>query len=87
MSLCLSSPVKKALQFDSEPQKESSSSIEAQSSEFPVPSSLLHLVGQLAETSEDKYQLLEQKDKVLRQGEACTPTRCHSPQRLETETL
>lgn len=36
--------------------------------ERPVPSSLLHLVGQMAETVEEKYQLLEQRDKVLRQG-------------------
>ncbi|XP_023278966.1 LOW QUALITY PROTEIN: germinal-center associated nuclear protein [Seriola lalandi dorsalis] len=66
-----SSPVKKpplvkGLQSDTEPQKESST--ESQSSERPVPSSLLHLIGQLAETAEDKYRLLEQRDKVLRQG-------------------
>uniref|UniRef100_A0A3B4XYK8 Germinal-center associated nuclear protein n=1 Tax=Seriola lalandi dorsalis TaxID=1841481 RepID=A0A3B4XYK8_SERLL len=69
--LCASSPVKKpplvkGLQSDTEPQKESST--ESQSSERPVPSSLLHLIGQLAETAEDKYRLLEQRDKVLRQG-------------------
>ncbi|XP_030614652.1 germinal-center associated nuclear protein [Archocentrus centrarchus] len=66
-----SSPVKKpspvkVLQFDTEPQKESST--ETQSSERPVPSSLLHLIGQVAETTEDKYRLLEQRDKILRQG-------------------
>ncbi|XP_070770765.1 germinal-center associated nuclear protein [Enoplosus armatus] len=66
-----SSPVKKSssaksLQFDAEPQKESST--EAQSSERPVPSSLLLLIGQVAETAEDKYRLLEQRDKILRQG-------------------
>ncbi|XP_069554900.1 germinal-center associated nuclear protein [Brachyistius frenatus] len=66
-----SSPVKKSslaksLQFDTEPQKESSA--ETQSSERPVPSSILHLIGQVAETAEDKFRLLEQKDKVLRQG-------------------
>ncbi|KAF3842809.1 hypothetical protein F7725_001658 [Dissostichus mawsoni] len=66
-----SSPVKKsslakALQFDTEPQKESSS--EAPGSERPVPSSLLHLMGQLAPTAEDKFRLLEQRDKILRQG-------------------
>ncbi|XP_034549400.1 germinal-center associated nuclear protein isoform X2 [Notolabrus celidotus] len=70
MTLSRSSPVKKstakALQFDTEPPKESST--EASSVERPVPSSLLHLIGQLAETSEDKYRLLEQRDKVLRQG-------------------
>ncbi|XP_061579845.1 germinal-center associated nuclear protein [Cololabis saira] len=59
------SPVKQ-LQFDTEPQKESST--ESQSSERPVPSSLLVLIGQMAETTEDKYRLLEQRDKILRQG-------------------
>lgn len=56
----------KSLQFDSEPLKESSSA--APGFEATVPSSLLHLVGLLAETAEDKYRLLEQRDKVLRQG-------------------
>lgn len=60
------SSLAKALQFDTEPQKEGSA--EAQSSERPVPSSLLHLIGQVAETAEDKYRLLEQRDKILRQG-------------------
>lgn len=55
-------------QFDSEPQQEGSA--ETQSPERQVPSSLLHLVGQVAETAEDKYRLLEQRDRVLRQGEA-----------------
>lgn len=72
VSVSRSSPVKKlsssakSLQFDTEPQTESST--EAQSSDRPIPSSLLHLIGQLAETSEDKYRLLEQRDKILRQG-------------------
>lgn len=71
MTFSRSSPVKKSssaksLQFDTEPQRESST--EAQSSERPVPSSLLHLIGQLAETAEDKYRFLEQRDKILRQG-------------------
>uniref|UniRef100_UPI003AAB6F8D germinal-center associated nuclear protein n=1 Tax=Centroberyx gerrardi TaxID=166262 RepID=UPI003AAB6F8D len=70
-ALTRSSPVKKpsmakSIQFDSEPQQESGA--ETQSSERPVPSSLLHLIGQVAETAEEKYRLLEQKDKVLRQG-------------------
>lgn len=65
------SSLAKSLQFDAEPQKESSS--EAQSSERPVPSSLLHLIGQVAETAEDKYRLLEQRDKVLRQGKVPPP--------------
>ncbi|KAJ3592539.1 hypothetical protein NHX12_007666 [Muraenolepis orangiensis] len=68
-----SSPVKKssiakALQFDSEPQHEGSSDSQSYSSEHPVPSSLLHLIGQSAETAEDKYRLLEQRDKIMRQG-------------------
>uniref|UniRef100_A0A3B4ANF1 Germinal-center associated nuclear protein n=1 Tax=Periophthalmus magnuspinnatus TaxID=409849 RepID=A0A3B4ANF1_9GOBI len=33
-----------------------------------LPSSLLHLIGQTAETAEEKYRLLEQRDKILRQG-------------------
>ncbi|XP_054471888.1 germinal-center associated nuclear protein [Anoplopoma fimbria] len=71
MAFSRSSPVKKsslakALQFDTEPQRESRT--EAQSSERPVPSSLLHLIGQMAETAEDKFRLLEQRDKILRQG-------------------
>ncbi|XP_017164946.1 germinal-center associated nuclear protein [Poecilia reticulata] len=66
-----SSPVRrpspaKLLPFDSEPQKENVA--ESQGSERLVPSSLVHLVGQAAETAEDKYRLLEQRDKVLRQG-------------------
>ncbi|XP_017285867.1 germinal-center associated nuclear protein isoform X2 [Kryptolebias marmoratus] len=70
-SLSHSSPVKKPfpvklLQFDSEPQKENIA--ESQSSERPVPSSLVPLIGQVAETTEDKYRLLEQRDKILRQG-------------------
>ncbi|KAF7658146.1 hypothetical protein LDENG_00016710 [Lucifuga dentata] len=65
-----SSPVKNPpvamSQFDSEPQQEIST--ESQSLDRPVPSSLLHLIGLVAETAEDKYRLLEQKDKILRQG-------------------
>lgn len=66
-----SSPVKKSLvkslQFDTEPQNESCT--EAQSSEYSVASSSIHhLIGQVAETAEDRYRLLEQKDKILRQG-------------------
>lgn len=67
----LSSPLKKpplvkALHFETEPQKESST--EAQVSERSMPSSLLPLIDQVAETAEDKYRLLEQRDKILRQG-------------------
>uniref|UniRef100_A0A673YSM1 Germinal-center associated nuclear protein n=1 Tax=Salmo trutta TaxID=8032 RepID=A0A673YSM1_SALTR len=71
INLSRSSPVKKpsiakSLQFESEPQQDSSS--EGQSSERPVPSSLLHLIGQVAETAEEKYRFLEQRDKILRAG-------------------
>lgn len=67
----------KSLQFESEPQQEVST--EPQPSERPVPSSLLHLIGQVAETAEEKYRLLEQRDKILRQGEAAIQTNisCH----------
>ncbi|XP_058479087.1 germinal-center associated nuclear protein [Solea solea] len=71
MNFRSSSPAKKitsakSLQFNTEPQKESAT--EPQSSERTVSSSLLHLIGQVAETTEDKYRLLEQRDKELRQG-------------------
>uniref|UniRef100_UPI0037E89A44 germinal-center associated nuclear protein n=1 Tax=Semicossyphus pulcher TaxID=241346 RepID=UPI0037E89A44 len=71
VALSRSSPVKKSslaksLQFDTEPSRDSST--EASGSDRPVPSSLLHLIGQMAETAEDKYRLLEQRDKILRQG-------------------
>ncbi|CAL8266206.1 unnamed protein product [Lota lota] len=72
-SLSRSSPVKKpsiakSLQFDSDPQQEGTSDSQSQSSERPVPSSLLPLIGQTAETAEEKYRLLEQRDKIMRQG-------------------
>ncbi|XP_054620063.1 germinal-center associated nuclear protein [Dunckerocampus dactyliophorus] len=72
----LSSPVKKpptarSLQFDSETQKENVT--ETQSTECPVPSSILPLIGFMAETSEDKYRLLEQRDKILRQDRTKSP--------------
>lgn len=60
------SPSKQPL-FDPEPRKENLT--EPQSSERNVPSSLSHLIGQFAETAEDRYRILEQRDKVLRQGE------------------
>ncbi|XP_074514474.1 germinal-center associated nuclear protein [Sebastes fasciatus] len=55
--------MKKTLQFDTEQKK---SSTEAQSSERQVPSSLLYNIGQASENAEDRYQLLDQKDKSLR---------------------
>ncbi|XP_038127205.1 germinal-center associated nuclear protein isoform X2 [Cyprinodon tularosa] len=58
------SPSKQPL-FDPEPQKENLT--EPQSSERNVPSSLSHLIGQFAETAEERYRILEQRDKVLRQ--------------------
>lgn len=58
----------KSLQFNTEPQKESIT--ESQSLECPVPSSFSYLIGQVAETAEEKYRLLEQRDKILRQSEA-----------------
>ncbi|XP_034042737.1 germinal-center associated nuclear protein isoform X2 [Thalassophryne amazonica] len=66
-----SPPVKKpavvtSLIFASEPQLEGST--DAQTTKCSIPSSLLHLVGQVAETAEEKYHLLEQRDKILRQG-------------------
>ncbi|KAM6978446.1 germinal-center associated nuclear protein-like [Tautogolabrus adspersus] len=70
-TLSRSSPVKKStlaksLQFDTEAPRESGS--EASISDRPVPSSLLHLIGQVAETADAKYRLLGQRDKILRQG-------------------
>ncbi|XP_068184771.1 germinal-center associated nuclear protein isoform X2 [Antennarius striatus] len=59
-------PLAKSLQFDAEAQRESNTDVP--SSETLAPSSLLHLIGHVAETPEDKYRLLEQKDKILRQG-------------------
>lgn len=67
--------MKKTLQFDTEQKK---SSTEAQSSERQVPSSLLYNIGQASENAEDRYQLLDQKDKSLRKGRvaALTPIYC-----------
>ncbi|XP_076858543.1 germinal-center associated nuclear protein [Brachyhypopomus gauderio] len=60
--------VAKTLQFDSELQQEAGA--ESQGQDRPMislPSSLQHLIGQVAETAEEKYRLLEQRDKILRQ--------------------
>ncbi|XP_056884180.1 germinal-center associated nuclear protein isoform X1 [Takifugu flavidus] len=70
-TLSQSMPVKRSLmaksqQFNTEPQKESTT--ESQSLECPVPSSFSYLIGQVAETAEEKYRLLEQRDKILRQS-------------------
>ncbi len=72
--LCYSSPIQKSsvaktLQFESEAPLESVS--EERSVERPIinlPLVLQPLIGQVAETAEEKYRLLEQRDKILRQG-------------------
>ncbi|XP_066542369.1 germinal-center associated nuclear protein isoform X2 [Hoplias malabaricus] len=72
-SLTQGSPIKKpivanTLQLENEPHQEMCT--EGQNMDRPVislPSSLQSLIGQLAETSEEKYRLLEQRDKMLRQ--------------------
>lgn len=56
------SPLARSLQFD-DPQIGSDPN-----SDRPIPSSLQHLLGQTAEGAEEKYRLLEQRDKILRQG-------------------
>lgn len=73
--LCYSSPIQKSsvaktLQFESEAPLESVS--EERSVERPInlPLVLQPLIGQVAETAEEKYRLLEQRDKILRQGKA-----------------
>lgn len=57
----------KTLQFDSDPQQDVS--LEGHSVDRPMImlSSLQPLAGQIAETTEEKYRLLEQRDKILRQ--------------------
>ncbi|KAM9305650.1 germinal-center associated nuclear protein [Gastrophryne carolinensis] len=58
-------PLSKALQFDVE-----NTDAPTTSSNIPVPHlppSLLSLVGTVAETAEEKYRLLDQRDKILRQ--------------------
>ena len=64
--------IAKSLQFDADPQEGSSDSQSQSSerSERSVPSSLLPLIGQTAETADEKYRLLEQRDKIMRQGES-----------------
>ncbi|KAK7877941.1 hypothetical protein WMY93_031417 [Mugilogobius chulae] len=80
-SVSFSSPVKKSsmprsLQFE-EPARESTSDQSPQPEMWTRPWTglrtscgllLLHLIGQTAETAEEKYRLLEQRDKILRQG-------------------
>ncbi|XP_071977632.1 germinal-center associated nuclear protein isoform X1 [Engystomops pustulosus] len=59
------SPLKKTLQFSIDNTETSASSSDTM---LPLPPSLLHLVGTVAETSEEKYRLLDQRDKILRQA-------------------
>uniref|UniRef100_A0A8C1VU35 Germinal-center associated nuclear protein n=1 Tax=Cyprinus carpio TaxID=7962 RepID=A0A8C1VU35_CYPCA len=73
-SLTKSSPIQKLsvakiLQFESEAPPESVS--EERSVGQPIinlPSVLQPLIGQVAETAEERYRLLEQRDKILRQA-------------------
>ena len=72
LACCLpsSSPVKKpsllkAHQFEEDPFDESSEGSEGLG---PCVSSLSPLIGTVAETSEEKYRLLDQRDRVMRQG-------------------
>uniref|UniRef100_A0A672MLX2 Germinal-center associated nuclear protein n=1 Tax=Sinocyclocheilus grahami TaxID=75366 RepID=A0A672MLX2_SINGR len=68
-SLIQKSSVAKTLQFESEALLESVS--EERSVERPIinlPSVLQPLIGQVAETAEERYRLLEQRDKILRQA-------------------
>lgn len=73
-SLTKGSPIKKSsvaktLQFESEAPLELVS--EERSVERPninLPSVLQPLIGQVAETAEERYRLLEQRDKILRQA-------------------
>ncbi|XP_074858216.1 germinal-center associated nuclear protein [Carettochelys insculpta] len=69
---CKSSPakksaLKKSLQFEADPFDSGS---EGQNSESLAvsASSLSNLIGSVAETSEDKYRLLDQRDKIMRQA-------------------
>lgn len=67
--LC-SSPVKKpsllkAHQFEGDPFDEGSEGSEGLG---PCVSSLSTLIGTVAETSEEKYRLLDQRDRIMRQG-------------------
>ena len=77
LACCLpsSSPVKKpsllkAHQFEEDPFDESSESSEGLG---PCVSSLSPLIGTVAETSEEKYRLLDQRDRVMRQGKGLVP--------------
>lgn len=57
--------LRKALQFEADLFDSSS---EGQNSEATSLSSLSNLIGLVAETSEERYRLLDQRDKIMRQG-------------------
>lgn len=68
-----SSPVKKPSllkppQFEGDPSDEGSEGSEGLGL---CVSSLSALIGTVAETSEEKYRLLDQRDRVMRQGTGC----------------
>nr|XP_005997746.1 PREDICTED: germinal-center associated nuclear protein [Latimeria chalumnae] len=66
------SPVKKlgiAKSLHFEESQESGSEGQASECSVPtLPSSLAHLISMVAETAEDKYRLLDQRDKIMRQA-------------------
>lgn len=59
--------LKKSLQFDTNAFESGSEGTSSENSEASA-SSLSNLIGMIAETSEDKYRLLDQRDKIMRQG-------------------
>ncbi|KAI5628091.1 germinal-center associated nuclear protein [Silurus asotus] len=61
------SSVAKTLQFEIDPQQDTSSEGQNVERLVAMPLSLQPLIGQIAETAEEKYCLLEQRDKILRQ--------------------
>lgn len=71
-SFISSSPAKKSafiksLQFEADP-FDSGSEGQISESLGTSASSLSNLIGSVAETSEEKYRLLDQRDKIMRQG-------------------
>lgn len=71
-----SSPAKKpsllkAHQFEGDPFDSGSEGSEGSEGLGPCVLSLGALMGTVAETSEDKYRLLDQRDRVMRQGMGC----------------
>ncbi|KAG2459011.1 GANP protein, partial [Polypterus senegalus] len=63
------SSVTKSLLFESEPRHDSGAEDQGLDRVTgTLPASVSVLFGKVAETSEDRYQLLEQRDKIMRQG-------------------